>query len=74
MSVVSIWRDNLNIGIYLTEYGVQLQDHILYSQNLRYVVSQVNLFSLNQLSFCPFPDQNENTPKNTKTPHPFRGK
>ena len=29
MSIVSIWRDNLNIGIYLTEYGVQLKENVL---------------------------------------------
>lgn len=29
MSIVSIWRDNLNIGIYLTEYGAKLKDNVL---------------------------------------------
>ncbi len=29
MSVVSIWRDNLNIGIYLTEYGFQPKTNVL---------------------------------------------
>jgi hypothetical protein len=29
MSVVSTWRDNLNIGIYLTQYGAQPKENIL---------------------------------------------
>lgn len=29
MSVVGNWRDNLNVGIYLTEYGVQSKDNII---------------------------------------------
>ena len=31
MSVVEIWRDNLNAGIYLTEYGPQALDTVLQS-------------------------------------------
>jgi hypothetical protein len=29
MSLVSIWRDNLNIGIYLTQYGAQPRESVL---------------------------------------------
>lgn len=29
MSIVSTWRDNLNIGIYLTQYGAQSKENIL---------------------------------------------
>ncbi len=29
MSIVSVWRDNLNIGIYLTEYDAQERDNII---------------------------------------------